>query len=209
MGCCMDTTTHFSSICTDTAWNWALALSFGFSASNPPPLACICKHDAHNCHHFKWDTPPPPSTTHNYCLTWQTWNQSIVAWFQVVSPQPPSPAHVCICNICDHHHFMQDTPPPPTSRVLPPNLLPCFVFVNVQCWHHHHLICTILPPFPVTPEAPEDQWEGACTFTQWQQQGYYSALPFPPPTHTHTPFFPLLFFLFFSSNMYNVYIIFK
>ena len=106
-GCCNHSAAPFSFNCTDAARNRALALSFGLSAQNPFPPACVCERDAHDQCCFKQDTPPPPSTLHHCRLTQQARNQAIVAWFWVLSPQPPHPACVCKCT----------APPPPRPHL--------------------------------------------------------------------------------------------
>ena len=159
MGCCMDTATHFGRVFTDTAQNRAFALGFGFLAPNPSLPALICQCDACNCRHFERDTPPPTSTTHHCCLARQTWNQAILAWFQVFGPPPPPPACVFKCNLRGHQQFERDTPPPPptthrcrltwqawnqaTVAWFRGFGLPCFAFANawpppaIACRRHH------------------------------------------------------------------------
>ena len=108
----------------------------------------------HHHHHY---TP--------FCLTRQTWNQAIVAWFWVFGINSLPPLTFANTNICDHCHIKRDTPPPPSTTqnhyltwqmqnqptvawfwVSVHNPLPCFVFANAWPQCHHYLIYTIPPP---------------------------------------------------------------
>ena len=86
-GCWIHTATPFSTRCAGAARNWALALSFGFSAPNPPPHS----HLQTRC---LWLPPLPPYITHHHCLTQQTRNQAIVAWLRVLASTPS--LHSCL-----------------------------------------------------------------------------------------------------------------
>ena len=88
-----------------------------FGINSLPPLV-FANANVCNCHHIKRDTPPPPSTTQNCHLTWQTRNQPTVAWFQV-SVHNLLPRFVFANAWPQRHHYLIYTIQPPSHHLSP------------------------------------------------------------------------------------------
>lgn len=74
-------TTHHRRLRRQTR-NQAIMAWFWVFGPQPPPPACVCERNVRGRYHFGSNTPPPPCTTHQPCLTQQARNQATVAWFR-------------------------------------------------------------------------------------------------------------------------------
>ena len=106
MGCCINTATHFSSICTAAARNQDPAISFRFSVPNPllqlvfanampATVTNLSDSSSESYHHHHWHDRPGTKPK--------------VAWFRVFGPQPFPPFVFADCHPFKRD-FERDTP---------------------------------------------------------------------------------------------------